>query len=384
MANKYVLPSAVANEVIIDREDSLVFSKTITRSLSEEFNGTAIGDSVRIKNFGIIDANDYDGNEDSLITSDVTEKALTLTIEKWAYTKIKVTSKERALDIKDFKTQILDRVTPGISKSIEQYNISKIEGISNYVDSISGAPSSMADLTSIVEATEKANFDVNQPTFYVMKPSTKKKIMDIGDGKLLAANFSGDQGKALASAQFGQLLGLNFFVSNLLPKKVAAAGDFDSVTVVGGASKTQDKTQIIITGSSADAVLNAGNILTVTSSNGVVSKMSVSEKITLTGSDDVVKVHSISEDVLASATVEVKSVGYGCVYQKDAFVTANVPLPLPLEGSNASVKTDAETGSSIRVRFLNGEMSDFMIVDTLLGSRIGDVNCALRLDNADD
>ncbi|WP_233456769.1 P22 phage major capsid protein family protein [Mycobacterium intracellulare] len=153
----------------------------------------------------------------NLVTEDLTENAIPVTLDHDTYHAVSLTDEELTLDIHDFAAQVLNRQIRAVAEDLEN----------GLVDTIAGAD--YASNNMIVPATQAAMFDAvvdarrKLNDFYVPRPG---RVLVVGsaveaaflkDEQFARFDSTGDQpNTALRDATIGRVAGLNVVVSDAL------------------------------------------------------------------------------------------------------------------------------------------------------------------------
>lgn len=379
MANVFITPDIIARESLISTEDRIVFGNTVYRGYAQEWAGAAVGETIRIKKVAEMEAKEYDGTSD-IVFDDVVQSSVPLTIEKWFHVPVKVSSKQMTLEVDDFKTDVVDPAMKGITKSIEKYSLEQIKKVTNFAEYVSGVPASGKDMAEIEAQATDQGFPNGEPVWYIMNSRTKAGLITADNGKMYDASVRADGGEAFKTANFGQILGLNGLVSTLLPTKEASTATIGAVTAAPVAV-SKVPVAIVLDGLGAGESITQGDIITFTNGGGDTVKVSIQTGIaSATGIGDVVTAYAVSSAIEIAASASVTNIGYGCVYNSNAFALATIPLDEAMGGAESAYAYDSELGLGIRVTTNFVGLQNTVIFDILAGSDLIAGDLAFRTD----
>lgn len=377
--NEFLTPDIIAREALLDTEDRIVFANSIVRGYADEWAGSAVGDTIRIRAVTELEATSY--VEDSpVVFGDIKEGSVQLTIEEHLHVPVKVTSKQWKLELEDFTSQVVAPAMKGMVKGMEKYALEQVKKVANYAENVTGVPSDDVDLGEIEAQAVDAGFPATDPIFYLMNARTKSSLITGDNKQMYDASVRADGGQAFRNAQFGTILGLSGLVSNLLPAKVASTADGETGTTTGAAGVSKTPVVITVDGLTAGVVVEEADILEFTNLDSTVTRCSVKTGVTATGTSDSIEVFFVDEAIDSGAAVEVKSIGLGCVYNSGAFALATVPLD-DMRSAETSYVYDNQVGFGIRVVFMQtGALTDGIVFDALAGADHINHKLAFRTD----
>ncbi len=377
--NEFLTPDVIAREALLDTEDRIVFANSIVRGYAQEWAGSAVGDTIRIRAVTELQATSY--IEDSpVVFGDIKEGSVQLTIEEHLHVPVKVTSKQWKLELDSFTQQIVAPAMKGMTKGMEKYALEQVKKVANYAENVSGVPSDDVDLGEIEAQSIDMGFPASDPTFYLLNARTKNSLITGENKHMYDASVRADGGEAFRKAQFGTILGLSGLVSNLLPKKAVSTADGETGTTTGASGISKTPVTITIDGLTNGVVVEEADILEFTNLDSTVTRCSVKTGVTATGSSDSLEVFYVDAAIDAGATVDVKSIGLGCVYNSGAFALATIPMD-ELQSAKTSYVYDDHIGFGIRVVFMQtGALTDGIVFDSLAGADHINHKLAFRTD----
>lgn len=378
MPNTFLTPDLIAMEALTQTEDQIVFGNSIYRGYAAEWAGKKVGDTITIRDYAELEATEYTG---TINYQDVSEDGVSLKIEKHFHVPVKISSQQLTLELSDFGKQVVAPAIKGMNKSMEKYSLEQIKKVSRFAENVSGVPASGKDLAELEAQTVDMGFPSTDPKFYLMNARTKASLITADNGKYFDASVRADGGLAFRTANFGQILGINGIVSNLMPVKTVSTADAETGTSAAAVVKSKTDVAISLNGLTAGVNVEEGDIIVFTNSDDSVVYTSVKTGVTnATGTGDSVVVFYTDGAIESGATFEVKSIGYGCVYNSGAFALATIPLDQPMGGAEGAMINDPELGLGIRVVMNFVGLDNTIIFDTLAGADHIQHELAFRTD----
>lgn len=115
--NTFINASVVGRMALAHLYESTIMLPLVTRDWENDFvNG--VGDTITIRKPATFTAQDYNGSTISAQT--ITESSTTLVLNKHKDVSVRVTSKELALNIEDFSTQVVAPALEAISQAVDR------------------------------------------------------------------------------------------------------------------------------------------------------------------------------------------------------------------------------------------------------------------------
>ncbi len=124
MPNAWEQVDMIAAEALMHLEDGLVITRSVARDKTSDFmirpNGYAVGDSVRIKTRPDYEARDFVADGNAIVIQNIRESKRNLTIEKWFDVSVKITAREKTLDLESFSDQV---IRPAVYRLAEKCDV---------------------------------------------------------------------------------------------------------------------------------------------------------------------------------------------------------------------------------------------------------------------
>lgn len=207
MANTFLTPDVIAREALMVLRNNAVMANLVHRDYSNEFVGS-VGDTITIRKPASFTANEF---SNSITVQDATESGVAVTMDKHLDVSFAVTSKQMAMDIKDFSQQLLVPAMQAFQDKIDQYLISlgHSNTITNYITYAKGTAVTQG---VIVDAREKLTTGAAPMTDrnFVYGAGVESDLLKTD--MFIAADKVGDDGTALREASIGRKFGMDFYV----------------------------------------------------------------------------------------------------------------------------------------------------------------------------
>ena len=210
MPNTILTPDIIAREALMVLRNNAVMAKLVHRDYSSEFVG-AVGDTITIRKPATFVANEFNGN---IQVQDATEAGVEVKMDKLLDVSFAVTSKQMALDIKDFSAQLLVPAMQAFNDKIDKYLIALEAEATNRHPHADGvvAPADMIAARKFL--TENA------------APLTDRRFVvgATAEADLLSSDLFtnadkvGDNGTALREASLGRKYGMDCYVDQNIAK----------------------------------------------------------------------------------------------------------------------------------------------------------------------
>ncbi len=373
----------IAEESLMHMEDQLVIAQLTSRDKTADFNakpnGYAVGSQVSIKMRGDYEARDFEADGGEIVTQGVKSSTRMMEIEKWLDVSVKLTAKEKRLNMDSFAEEVVIPAIYRLSEKVDIYVGTKIlQAAGMYAsDNLFGSAADMA------QARKTA-------TLQQLDPASRWALVDLDlEAQLLGADWfnkhdeRGQTGEGVRNnAELARTLGMRFFTSINFPSAAAfTAGGFAGLTnhpstldaaVTPAQSQTAGGNNAIGTSvlafDGATGTVNAGDRIQIA---GVRRPLKVAT--TTTGaSGDIPLADPITEVIPDNAAITVVGSGqsllhHGVIMDNQSMAVAMPVLDLP---SDKPAQIANNNGFSIRV--VSGydmkHKCDIMSLDLLVGA----------------
>ena len=148
MANTFLTPDIIAAEALVLLQSNLVVTRLFSRRYEADLNpGSKRGDTIRLRrrSQGVVD--EYTGS--SITIRDIDESSIDLILEKHFDASIRITDRERTLDIVDFSEQVLAPRMIEMGERIDSYGLEKLVHLPNVAGPSETAPATVRTLSVV-------------------------------------------------------------------------------------------------------------------------------------------------------------------------------------------------------------------------------------------
>ncbi len=380
MANTFLTPDQIAREALVLLQSNLVALNTFSRRYETDLNpGSKIGDSIRIRrrSQGVVD--EYDGV--SVTVRDIQESNTSITLERHFDATIRITDRERTLDIVDFSEQVLAPRFVEMGERIDSYALSKLVDLPNVAGPSEDSPAALPDSIASMALVEKTLNDLKVPLApRYQLASTEYKATLLGVDSFVEVDKSGAD-TALRRAEIGTIMGFDTYMGQNVPTSTFTSGTQTALVIDNGAGGNTNNQRGATTltydgGSVAAGTLIAGDIIEIAGYGNVV----VAANATATSGAGTFTIREpLREPLTDNAAATVYDGGgntrqcHGAVFHPDALAFVAVPLDLPTS-AEAAYMQDPATGLAIRAVFDYDRnlKSDVLSLDILIGAAVVD------------
>ena len=377
MANTFLTPNIIAAEALVLLQSNLVATRLFSRRYEADLNpGSKVGDTIRLRrrSQGVVD--EYTGT--SIVIRDIEETNINLVLERHFDASIRITDRERTLDIIDFSEQVLAPRMVEMGEVIDTYALTKLINIPNVAGPSTAAPAALPASIAAMALVEKTLNDQKvplRPRYQIV--STEYKATILGVESFVEVDKSGAD-SALRLAEIGPIMGLSSFMAQNVDTSTFTSGTQTSGVVDGSAAPIPKGTTTIPYdgGAVASGTLVPGDIVVIAGyGNVVISTLDTAS----TGSGNIIIVEPTREDIADDAAFTVYDGGantrqqHGAVFHPDCLAFVSAPLDLPA-GAEAAYIQDPATGLSIRAVYDYDRdlKADVLSLDILVGALMVD------------
>jgi hypothetical protein len=118
MANTLLTPSRIARAALATLYENTVAAQLVHRDYSSEFVG-AVGDTITIREPAVFEAEEFDPVT-GINIQDATENGIPVKLNHHADVSFAITSRQRTLELEDFREQLLNPALEAISQKIDR------------------------------------------------------------------------------------------------------------------------------------------------------------------------------------------------------------------------------------------------------------------------
>lgn len=371
MGNTFITPDMVARDAAITIDDRLVVGNLVSRDKEAVFNGSKVGDTVKVTvPPAITDASEFTG---STSAGDVTEQQIDLTLEKHFYKRVDLTSKQKSLELSDFTRLVTVPAMQGIADSIDKFITRKMQVFrANLTGTVGNRPSTIAHIAA---ATQKLNDLklIKSGRVALVDSTVEASFMQLP--AFVSLDYGPDSAANLREGVLGRRYGFNFAPDTNLGAFVRSAAANDILPQPGiltdGATAAGGNIVHIDTITSATGTIYAGTVFTLA---GDTTRYVVTKDATIANNETDLEVYpAVAGGVNDGVAVTFEAAGYSnLVYHPNA-ISAAIVAPAPLTG-NSSVQSF--NGASVRVSMDSSivTLSDSIVFDVFVGARVVEPN----------
>lgn len=377
MANDFLTPDMIAAEALVLLQSNLVATRLYSRRYEADLNpGMKRGDTIRLRrrSQGVVD--EYTGS--SITIRDIEETSISLTLEKHFDASIRITDRERTLDIVDFSEQVLAPRMIEMGEKIDSFALTKLVDLPNVAGPSEAAPAVLPASIAAMALVEKTLNDQKvpiRPRYQIA--STEYKATILGVTSFVEVDKSGAD-NALRLAEIGPIMGLSTFMAQNVDTTTHTSGTGTTALVDGGGSPLPKGVSAIPIDGAAGATdtFLENDIVSIAGYGNVV----IAVDVTLVSNAGTLTIKEPTrEDIADDAAITLYDGGgntrqqHGAVFHPDAFAFVSVPLDLPV-GAEAAYMQDPATGLSIRAVYDYDRdlKADVLSLDILIGAAMVD------------
>ena len=210
MANTILTPDIIAREALMVLRNNAVMAKLVHRDYSAEFVG-GVGDTITIRKPATFVAHEFTGK---IEVQDATESSDTVKMDKHLDVSFSVTSKQMALDIKDFSAQLLVPAMQAFADKIDKYLIA-LEAEATHRHAHASGIIAPADLIAARKFLTENAAPMTDRRFVVGATAEADLL---GNELFVSAEKVGDAGTALREASLGRKFGMDIYVDQNIAK----------------------------------------------------------------------------------------------------------------------------------------------------------------------
>ena len=210
MANNILTPDIIAREALMVLRNNAVMAKLVHRDYSSEFVG-GVGDTITVRKPASFVANEFNGN---IQVQDATEASVSVKMDKHLDVSFAVTSKQMAMDIKDFSAQLLVPAMQAFADKIDKYLIALEAEATNRHPHADGAIAPADLIAARKFLTENAAPMADRR--FVVGAAAEADLLS--NELFVSAEKVGDTGTALREASLGKKFGMDIYVDQNIAK----------------------------------------------------------------------------------------------------------------------------------------------------------------------
>jgi hypothetical protein len=373
MPNVFLTISMITREALRVLENSLTFTKQITRQYSSEFgiSGAKIGTVLNVRK-----PPRYQGRlGQTLILEDMVETSVPVTLDTQFGVDISPSSQDMALSIDDFSKRFL---TPAIATIANKLDYDGLQLTKQIYASVGTPGVTPADLLTYLKAGVKlkdASVPLDGQLTVVITPLMEATLVDALKGLFQQSNLIAEQ---YAKGMMGRAAGFKFYMDQNCASLTAGPGGLAGANLlVDGPNQTGGTLLVKGFTAAVGPRLNKGDTFTIAGvfgtnvqnhqSTGALQQftvlanvasdvagkaaMPISPAIVATGAGQTVTALAADSAIITGGSGVAGTVSpTGVAFHPDAFTLACADLPLPESGVvQAARMSDKQLGLSIRM-----------------------------------
>jgi hypothetical protein len=357
MANTFITPSAVGKEALMILENELIATQLFHRGHTEVFTGAKRGDTITVKGPASFTAQEF---TTTTTVQNATESSVSLVLEKHFDVSFDVTAKDWTLEISEFSTQLIEPAVVAIAQGVDNYIMSKVNEVPNYVGTAGDPPDALADIIAVNKKLNDLKIPKDGKRFAIVDSQAEADMLGIT--QVVNAEQRGDGGVALQRASMGQILGINWYMSQNVNSQGTASTDSTGWLVDNGSGHAAGSTQMDIdTGTNN---IEVGDVF-------VVAGDTVQHVATAASSTSVTFSPALGSAVVDNAAITVVA-GHemNVAGHPNGLTVAIVPLELPRGAGNAAYIGDRNLGIRVVFDYTSSTKLDSISFDLLVGAKV--------------
>lgn len=372
MPNVFLTISMITREALRVLENSLTFTKQISRQYSSEFgiSGAKIGTVLNVRK-----PPRYQGRlGQALVLEDMVETSVPVVLDTQFGVDISPSSQDMALSIDDFSKRFL---TPAIATIANKIDFDGLQLYKTVYASVGTPGVTPADLLTYLKAGVKlkdASVPLDGQLTVVISPLMEATLVDALKGLFQQSNLIAEQ---YAKGMMGRAAGFKFYMDQNVATHLSGPGGLaganplvDGANQTGGTLKTKGWT------AAAGLRLKKGDTFTIAGVNGTnvqnhqstgapqqftvladvnstaagLADVPISPALVAVGATQTVTALPADGAIITLAQAVATSGVVGLAFHPDAFTLACADLPLPESGVvQAARMSDKQLGLSIRM-----------------------------------
>lgn len=377
--SNFINPSVLAAESLDQLDYELVAGNLVYRDRTTDFslsNGLKVGDTVTIRTVSDFQTNEFTG-VGPIVAQEVRQSSTQLTIEKHFDVSVKITAKERALNLDGVRKEIINPSMQSLAQKIDTYLLTKI----TEAQGVYASDTLLANAADIASARKDANRQQISKANRIGLVNDTLEATLLGQDTFTKFDTRGQPGvTSLQEADMGRLMGIDWFSSVNMPDVQHTGGDgtttLDSAL---GTSNLQGASTLVV-----DSTLGTFEVGDKIKIAGAKRAYTVATQVLATGLA-IPLVEQINENLgdLDGAAITVLGSGEVQDYQGVIFNPGAFGFATPLLDEAAGDLTGVATanGMSIRVtEFYDGPSKQtYWSFDMLIGAKTVDPRKAMLL-----
>ena len=364
MTNTFLTPSIIAKEALRQLSSTLVMGGLVYRGYDKEFR--KVGSSITIRKPPVFTVRDVvaDKADAGLVTQNITEEGVTLTVTEHKYIRFAVGSAEKAMSLEDLAVQVIRPAILPLAEYIDAFLAGLYTGIPYHYGTAGTTPDSLDDLAGIgqVLADNKCPTD---DIALVVNPACQAKLWPV----MAAMNVqkANAVNEALARAQMGLINNMNTYMDQNI--QAHTAGTLDAGALATG---TAGASTIAIAAGGNEGTFLKGDVFTIT---GSTQQFVVTASKTANSSGVIASVPIYPElpagfSPSGAAVTLVATHKANLAFHRNAIAFATAALEAPEGGARGETLTMNNMTARVIYAWDNDALADTITIDMLFGGAV--------------
>jgi hypothetical protein len=369
MSNTLLTPSIIARQALLILRSEMVSLGLAYKDKSQEFTAAKVGDTIKIRRPAAFEAKEFTS---TVAPQNITEGQVNLTLEKHFDITVNVTSKDWTLSLEDFTEQVLRPIMIGHLEAASAYILSKYTEVYQYYDA--SFPTTIATLAGVPRVLDEAKVP-QRGRVGIVSPAAKAALLGIPS--FTESDKRGDDGTALREASMGRVLGVDWYMDQLVPTHTK--GTFAGTPAIDGAVLA-GATKLALKGGSGTQTVKKGDIFKVADAPG--QYVVTADAAATSGSIAEVEFFPPAP---VGGFVDNKGVTFVATHKANlvmhpwALAAAIVPLAIPRGANSASIMRADGIGIRYVAGYNTSTKTDQISFDYLIGAKFIQPELAMRV-----
>ena len=344
--SNFINPSVLAAESLDQLSYDLIAGNIVYKDKTADFSssaGYAVGDTVTIRTVSDFDVTEFTG-VGPVVGQEIRQSKTQLVIEKHFDATVKITAKERALNLDGVREEIINPVMTKMAQEVDEYLLTKI----TESQGLYASATLLANAADIASARKTANRQQISKVNRIGLVNDDLEAVLLGQDAFSKFDTRGQPGvTALQEAELGRLMGIDWMSSVNMPSVTNVAGN--GATTLDSAVATnnlQGQTSLVV--DSTTGTFTAGNKIQIAGAKRLYT-VATTTAATATAIPIVEEINENLAD-LDGAAITIVGTGNTIDYQGVVFNPGAFGFAAPPLDAAAGDKTGVATADGISVR----------------------------------
>jgi hypothetical protein len=375
VGNTFITPNIIARQALLLLYKKLVLLGLVYRGVTEEYKKEKkVGDTITLRRPAKFVAKEFDPAV-GIEVQGIDEGSVDFTIEKHFDISFAISSSDYALKLDDFTTQVLEPAMKAMVLGLDSYLAGKYVDIPYFSGVAGSPPNSIAALANIVRVLDDNLVDV-EGRRAVINPFCKETMMTVE--AVHRADARGDKGTALRKASIGDIMGLDWYMSQNI--KTHVPGTFHAGTPLVNGAVAENATSMNIDGGAGTETIKHGDLFTVAGVDGQFVFTADAEAIAGAINGTTFYPSAPSGGFPDNAAISIVAQhAANIAFIEPAIALATVPLPKPKGASNADVVTFKGLAMRVVISYDIKMKVDVCSLDFMAGAKVMTPEAAVRI-----